>query len=60
MLYNGVLVSALKQSESAMHIHISPYLFPLASPSLPPFELDFELVYKVSFIVSTLQSCYKN
>ena len=36
MLYNGVLVSALKQSESAIHIHISPYLFLLVSPSLPP------------------------
>ena len=35
LLYNGVLLSALQQSESAIHIHISPYLFPLASPSLP-------------------------
>ena len=36
MRYNGVLVSAVKQSESAIHIHISPYLVPLASPSHPP------------------------
>ena len=39
MLYNGVLVSALKQSESAIHIHISPYLLPLASPSHPPYPI---------------------
>ena len=31
-----MLVSALQQSEPAIHIHISPYLLPLASPSLPP------------------------
>ena len=37
MLYSGVLVSALYQSESAIHIHISPYLLPLASPSHPPY-----------------------
>ena len=36
LLYNGVLVSALYQSASAIHIHISPYL-PLASPSHPPY-----------------------
>ena len=39
MLHNGVLVSALQQSESAICIHISPYLLPLASPShlpIPP------------------------
>ena len=37
MLYNGVLVSALQQSESAIHIHISPHPLPLASPSHPPY-----------------------
>ena len=36
MLYNGVLVSAVQQSESAICIHISPYPLPLASRSLPP------------------------
>ena len=35
MLYNGVLVSALYQSESAICIHISPYPLPLVSPSHP-------------------------
>ena len=35
MLYSGVLVSALQQSESAIHIHMSPHLLPLAV-SLPP------------------------
>ena len=37
MLYNGVLVSAVQQSESAICIHISPYPLPLASPSHPPY-----------------------
>ena len=37
MIYNGVLVSAVSQSESATHIHISPYLLPLASPSHTPY-----------------------
>ena len=37
LLYNGVLVSAVKQSKSAIHIHMSPYLFPLAPPSHPPY-----------------------
>ena len=37
MLYNVVLVSAVQQSESALCIHISPYLLPLVSPSHPPF-----------------------
>ena len=32
-----MLASALQQSESAIHIHISPYLLPLASPSHPPY-----------------------
>ena len=36
LLYNGVLASALQQSESVIHIHMFPNLFPLASPSLPP------------------------
>ena len=27
----------LYQSESAIHIHTSPYLLPLASPSHPPY-----------------------
>ena len=31
-----MLVSALQQSESVIHTHMFPYLFPLASPSLPP------------------------
>ena len=37
MLYNGVLVSAVSQSESVIHIHISPYPLPLASPSHTPY-----------------------
>ena len=37
MLYNVVLLSAVKQSESAIRIHISPYPLPLASPSHPPY-----------------------
>ena len=37
MLYNVVLVSAVQQSESAICIHISPYLLHLASPSHPPY-----------------------
>ena len=37
MLYNVVLVSAVQQSESAIHINISPYPLPLASPSHPPY-----------------------
>ena len=37
MLYSVVLVSAVQQSESAIHIHMSPYPFPLASPSHPPY-----------------------
>ena len=37
MLYNGVLVSAVKQSESVICIHISPYLLPLASRSHHPY-----------------------
>ena len=32
-----MLVSALYQSESAIHTHISPYLLPLSSPSHPPY-----------------------
>ena len=36
MLYNVVLVSVVQQSESAIRTHISPYLLPLVSPSLPP------------------------
>ena len=31
------LVSALQQSESVIHIHMFPYLFPLASPFHPPY-----------------------
>ena len=34
-----MLVSALKQSESAIHIHISPYLLSLPSPSHPPYPI---------------------
>ena len=41
MLHNVVLVSAVQQNESAIRIHISPYLLPLASPSLPPFLPSF-------------------
>ena len=37
MLYNGVLVSAVSKSESAIRIHISPYPLPLASPFHPPY-----------------------
>ena len=33
------LVSAVEQSESAIHIHISPYPLPLASPSHPPYPI---------------------
>ena len=33
LLYNGVLVSAVYQSESAIHLHTSPYLLP------PPLHL---------------------
>ena len=33
-----MLVSALQQSESVIHIHISPYLFPLESLSHPPYS----------------------
>ena len=36
LIYNIVLVSGVQQSESVIHIHMFPYLFPLASPSLPP------------------------
>ena len=32
-----MLVSAVWQSESAIHIHISPYPLPLTSPSHPPY-----------------------
>ena len=32
-----MLVSAVWQSESAIHIHISPYTLPLASHSHPPY-----------------------
>ena len=35
MLYNTVLISAVQQSESAIHIHISPLFwipFPFRSP----------------------------
>ena len=39
MLYNVVLVSAVQQSESALHIHISSYLLPHASPSHPPYPI---------------------
>ena len=35
LLYNGVLVSAVSQSESTIRIHISPYPLPLASCSRP-------------------------
>ena len=37
MLYSGVSVPALQQSESAIHIHISPYPLSLASPSHHPY-----------------------
>ena len=37
LLYNGVLLSAVSQSESTIRIHISPYPLPLASPSHPPY-----------------------
>ena len=37
MLYNVVLVSSVKQSESAIRIHVSPYPLPLAPPSQPPY-----------------------
>ena len=36
MLYNVVLVSAVKLSESAICIHISPYPLPLEPPSHRP------------------------
>ena len=32
-----MLVSAVQQSESAIHIHTSPYLLPVVSPSHPPY-----------------------
>ena len=37
MTYNVVLLSGVQQSESAVHIHTSPYPLPLASPSHPPY-----------------------
>ena len=37
MLYNGELVSAVSQSESAIRIHLSPCPLPLVSPSHPPY-----------------------
>ena len=37
MLYSGVLVSVVQQSESAIYIHTSPYPLPLASPSHRPY-----------------------
>ena len=50
MLYNGVSVSALQQSESAVHIHIFQSLLPLASPSHPQasFILNREGVWLVA------------
>ena len=35
--YNGMLVSAVEQSESAICIHIFPYPLPLEPPSHPPY-----------------------
>ena len=55
MLYNVVLVSTVQQSESAICIHISPYLldnFVLLYPSLPHFlplflSLPSFIIYEV-------------
>ena len=44
MLYNVVLVSAVQQNESAMHIHISP-LFWISFPSYRRFLLPEYLPY---------------
>ena len=37
MPYNVVLVSVVQQSESAIHIHMSPYPLALEPPSHPPY-----------------------
>ena len=50
MLYNGVLVSAVQQSESAIRIHISP-LFWISFPFRSPQSTEFPVLYSRSSLV---------
>ena len=56
MLYNVLLVSAVKQSESAIGIHISTYPFSLVSPSHPPYPTT--LVTKHRADLPVLCGCF--